>query len=220
MMYVIKLAVKDMEVPRLGRTEPVEVTGLFTIPGCDLPTKQHSHRFEVTKLHTDRYQFIIGTDLIRFYFGKSGAVMDYICPVEETKDEVTVAAVVPVLYIAPTDLSGLIGTAPVHDQPKRHTLETDPDQEQEYAKQRKRIMKAVQPLLEVNQSIVGFCNLPEAVVILNVDAEKKKGLFRKQYKVPLAACPAVTACVEPWFREVRIELAPPGCPYNNPLTIP
>ena len=222
---VIRLAVKDMEVPRLGRTDPLKVTALFTIPIPDvnLPSKHHTHSFEVTNLDTDQYQFIIGRDLIWFYFANSSALIDYIYlsnRSSKVKDEVSVARVVPLLEShVVMDLSGFVGTAPIDEQPKRHTLETEPEQEREYAKGRNQIMKEVQSLLERNKSIVGFCNLPESVVKLNVDNEKKNKLFRKQYKLPLSVGPHVTQCIERWLQEGRIELAPPGCPYNNPLTV-
>src|SRR5262249_51969893 len=73
--------------------------------------------------------------------------------------------------------------------------------------------------LEVNERITGFCNIPESVLKLKLKPDAK---LRKQVQFPLPA--KAIELAQPTFARFRdggrIERAPPGCPYNNPIVLP
>ena len=224
---VIKLAVNNMTAPRNGVTEPVAFTALFplSIDDRELTPVTLSWSFEVATLGSSTYQCIIGKDLIPKLFGAS-VPLAYIIgevpgpsSVSSSVPEVTINTLVPVLQMDAITSAGIMGTS--QDIPVRAVLNTDPSLEHGYSVKRASIMRQLEPLLEINRNIVGFCNLPECVVHLVVDPVKSagNGLYRKQYKVAESSKPAVSACVDRWFVEERIELAPPGCPFNNPLLV-
>jgi transposase InsO family protein len=111
------------------------------------------------------------------------------------------------------------GDPPQQDQPTRMLLETAPSLEQEYAAKRAQLLEELQPVLEINVQITGFCSLPESVVQLHVDPAKKSKLFRKQYPIAAALIPLVREVLQRWLAEGRIESAEQNCEYNNPLLV-
>ena len=112
-----------------------------------------------------------------------------------------------------------VGALPEYERPHRTTLSTAAEVEDEYRRRREEIMKCIQPLLDENASITGFCTLPESVVKLHVDPTKKDKLFRRPYPIPQAVLTLVREVIQRWYDTGRITDAPPNCPYNNPLTV-
>ena len=234
---VIKLATNGMQVDRMGKTGLLQITSFVRIPvpGMKLETVHTKFAFEVAELNSSRYVIIVGNDLWRRFFpsipgeytGGNNAnrtvSLENECKVNSGDGDMNVNAmnILPVLLPSMNDLrqDGLVGTALVNEFPKRHSLETEPGLEEVYTKNRNQVLLHAEPLLIINRAITGFCNLPQCVVILDVDPVKRDRLFRKQYKIPESAKPAVSACVSRWLKEDRIELAPTGCPFNNPLTV-
>lgn len=115
----------------------------------------------------------------------------------------------------------VLGTIPSDEQPERTEVSTAPELEDVYSLRRAQLLSdpAIVEALLTNASITGFCILAESVVMLDVDPTKKHKLYRKQYPLPQSAESYVTEQVEKWFNAGRIVKAPPGCQYNNPLTV-
>ena len=113
------------------------------------------------------------------------------------------------------------GYIPPNEMPARIQFSTAAEKEEYYSSNRARLEADPEIIKarEINSQIEGFCNLPEAVVHLDVDPEKEHTLYRKQYKVPHTLHQPVTDCVNRWLAEGKIKQAPPGCEYNNPLTV-
>ena len=217
---VFNLAVGNITAPRIGTTKELDVTAIYTIPNPGLPnTKQHKHQFELGDLNAD-YKFIIGQDLIWFYFNKKDSVpYDYLH--REKKSNVTMIQSDiddDQLDTMPVSVFDNVGQQiPEEEQPAKPIMETEPQLEQEYKRKRLLVEKSLNELLTINAAITGFCSLPEAEVVLIVDPTKK--LYRKQYKLPNAAEPTVTEIVNRWLSEGKIEIAPNNCEYNNPLLV-
>lgn len=79
-----------------------------------------------------------------------------------------------------------------------------------------RIKTAIEPLLQTNQSVSGFCPHPEAEVALNLTDTTP--IYIKQYRIAQRFHEAVTATVKGWaekgvIREVEFSR------FNNPLTV-
>jgi len=91
--------------------------------------------------------------------------------------------------------------------------------EDAYAAPRAQLMSRIQPLLEVNERITGFCNLDSAVFNFDVREEMKPKLFIRQYRIPQVIEEAANEVIERWLAEGKITKAPVGCPYNNPITV-
>ena len=86
-----------------------------------------------------------------------------------------------------------------------------------YSVNRRIVLDRAEELLAINRNINGFCNLPDAMVHICVDPQAEAGLFRKQYPIVASCVAGVSACVDRWFAEGKIMLAPVGCAFNNPL---
>jgi hypothetical protein len=113
------------------------------------------------------------------------------------------------------------GMVPDHELPVRVQVSTPSEVESGYAAHRQRVLSdpEIVQALEYNAGITGFCNLPESMVRLEVDPTKESKLFRKQYPVAETLKPRVTEVIQRWHESGKICLAPPGCQYNNPLTV-
>jgi hypothetical protein len=111
--------------------------------------------------------------------------------------------------------------APAEEIRERTLVSTSGDLEEEYRAHREAILNdaEVKQEMQVNESVTGFSNIPEAVVHLDVHEDFVKRGYRKQYNIPQAARDAVTAQVEKWLEAGKITLAPPNCPYNSSLTV-
>lgn len=111
------------------------------------------------------------------------------------------------------------GSLPIYEQPNRVRVSTMESLGEQYAEKRAWLGKELAELLEVNSKIKGFCNLKESVVYLHVDQAKRDKLFRRPYPIPHSLNDSVRAVIQRWLEEGRIKLAPPNCPYNNPLVV-
>ncbi len=113
------------------------------------------------------------------------------------------------------------GSLPANELPVRLELAVAPALDADYAAKREQVMADpdIVQALAVNAGIAGFCNLPESVVVLDVDPAMKHKLFRKQYPIAQALRPRVSEVVLRWLRAGKIKRAPVGCQYNNPLTV-
>ena len=119
-------------------------------------------------------------------------------------------------HIDPLSGSGYI---PEMEAPKRISVTTTPELEPMYAPERERMLHhpRLKALMEANARITGFCNDPLSVIHLEVHPDKLKTLWRPQYRIPERCHDAVDEAVAKWLERGKIELAPPGCPYNNAL---
>lgn len=236
----VQLAHAGLSVKRVGVTDPLPVTAIFLAPGMRLPAQQHEVEFEVLPLESHKYQFLLGMDLIHKLFpvavptaflepapatapslapaARRAAVLDY----DESTTHLCAAAWDE---IAKSDVCSIdelagSGSVPTNEMPVRLSLGCDPELEAVYAARREQLMSDpdIVEALETNASITGFCSLPESVVHLEIDPDKKHKLYTRQYPVPHVLYPKVTEIVDRWYDTGRIVLAPPGCEYNNPLT--
>jgi hypothetical protein len=74
-------------------------------------------------------------------------------------------------------------------------------------------------LLIDNESITGFCSLPETQVQLHIDESKRDKLYRRQYPIPHRLWSLADQVIQRWLDTGKITYAPVGCQYNLPLTI-
>lgn len=113
------------------------------------------------------------------------------------------------------------GVIPPEELPVKPELFTSEELEAEYSAQRERILRDPEIIaaLDINAGITGFCNIPESVVRLEINPDLKHKLYRRQYKIAAALMPLANEVIERWLQEGKIELAPAGCEFNNPLTI-
>jgi hypothetical protein len=238
----VKLAHANTSVKRIGRTAPLSVTAVFPVPGLDKEPVVFVHSFEVMPLESG-YQFILGADLIRQWFPTSipsvflpgppkvspldapklsRAVIsreDDMVPLEQLDDAERQSAEHE-LDLSIDALSGF-GTVPIDEFPIRSAISTAPELVDLCADERARIMADpdIQQAIAINADVTGFCNLSQSIVRLEIDPAKKGKLFRKQYPIAHALRHRVTEVVDRWFASGKIELAPVGCEYNNPLTV-
>jgi transposase InsO family protein len=109
------------------------------------------------------------------------------------------------------------------EQPTRVATSTPSELEQEYSNQRERIMNLphIMAARNHNEAITGFCNIPEAILKLKLDPERGSptALYARQYPLSQRCIEAAEPVIKRWLDTGRIVPAPPGCPYNNPLTV-
>jgi RNase H-like domain found in reverse transcriptase/Reverse transcriptase (RNA-dependent DNA polymerase)/Integrase zinc binding domain/Integrase core domain/Chromo (CHRromatin Organisation MOdifier) domain/Retrotransposon gag protein/Zinc knuckle len=113
------------------------------------------------------------------------------------------------------------GELPLLEIPSRPSVSTDSATEAEYERKRAELLSdpKLVSLLACNAEITGFCILPESVVEIILDPELAKKCYRRQYPIPHTLENLAHDVVMRWLATSRICLAPPGCPYNNPITI-
>ena len=128
-------------------------------------------------------------------------------------------------------LDALLGVIPSEEAPIRPSVSTSEDKEKEFSLHRERLLSNpdLRRLLEINLAIdpKAFCNIPEAQLRLEIDEAKMHRLWKPQYKLslkssgktPEAVYVLVDEIVGRWFDNGRIELAAPGCRFNNSLTV-
>jgi len=239
----VNLAHAGIAADRIGKTPPINIDVLFPNYKLKLQGKSITHSFEILPLRTDDYQFIIGMDLIPILF-PNGIPLEFLpysscqpapstsCSVPSVSAAIVSADAGIVLTSESNVIDGLAelrtqinetgaGYLPEGEQPDRPETFTSPTLEVDYAAQRAMIASDPEIIeaLFINSQLTGFCNLPESVMKLDVPVDKRDGLFRRQYNIPESLHHLVDQVVDRWYAEGRIELAPPGCPYNNALTI-
>jgi RNase H-like domain found in reverse transcriptase/Integrase core domain/Integrase zinc binding domain/Chromo (CHRromatin Organisation MOdifier) domain/Reverse transcriptase (RNA-dependent DNA polymerase) len=213
----VRLAHADIFTDRSGSAE-LDVTALF--PSADRKAVQLRCAFELMPVHGPGidYHFIVGRDLIRVLFPE-GLPLAYLP--QQTSSTVTVVAsstLVDSLVESSSD-AGMLGYIPSDDQPDSIQLFTPAEMETQYTAPRQQLLQELSPLLAVNAEITGFCTVPEAVVRLEIDPADAPHLWRRQYPIAQTLRDAASLIIERWFQEGKIVLAPPGCPYNNPITV-
>ena len=242
----ITLGEKGSSATRIGFTESIKVDAIFPCPKYELKMKSVTLPFELMRLDTSSYHFIIGQALIHQFF-PNGIPLEYIpCPTDSSlirlctfvqkESDISIDIIPPsVLPLAEAEcyINGLnklnddiqdtgAGTKlPPDEVPIRMSLFTSSELEPEYSVQREIILRdpEIQQALRINESIIGFCNLPESVIDIQIDPEKESKLYRRQYPIPQAVMSLTQSCIDRWLEEGKIGLAPPNCPYNNPITI-
>ncbi|HVX00524.1 MAG TPA: reverse transcriptase family protein, partial [Candidatus Babeliaceae bacterium] len=186
----------------------VDVTVLF--PSYKRETISTQFLFEVLPVHSDTadHHFILGRDLILKVF-PNGIPPEYISLSRTTSN---VGIISSLVASCPSDVMD------VSLQSSSLTTSTSVELETEYTAKREQLLSDLAPLLTINASITGFCNLPEAVMELKINPDMESKLWRRQYPIPQTLMAMTTAVIDRWYRERKTCLAPPGCRYNNPIT--
>ena len=202
--------------------------------------------FELMDLPRHKYQFIVGRDLLRPIFGEN-IPMSLLPPDSSQSTSLSAAASdvhvptpisslihtpIPRLPLSPAvahelqrDIDALEGQGyiPPDEEPVRVMTSTPADLEESYSIQRNRILQlpSIATALQHNEAINSFCNLPEAVLKLKLDPAKSSSsqLYARQYPLSQRAIEAAQPVIQRWLDSGKIVRAPPGCPYNNPLTV-
>lgn len=236
---VIHLAGKESSVPRIGVTDATTFSALFVMSASpELITRKFTHRFEIMDLETDKQQVVLGRDVLGQLFphgmplGFYGAVArdpsrtdsaPALCGIRVIQPDAIIENSKNVNHIQLLDeMSDADSEAvPLEEVRERTSVSTPLSLESEYAEHRNKMMNDpdVRSAIAVNESISGFCSLPESIVHLNVDPEYQRTGYRKQYSVPEAARPAVDEQVDKWLKAGKIELAPLNCPFNSSLVV-
>jgi hypothetical protein len=177
----------------MGTTVPIIVTPVIVTDHLTHGQPLSPHAFEILDLDQDEYQFIIGIDLIPLIFGDAIPVTIacrhspslcihtatvHITPPTSSLIHTSIPA--QPSRIMPMDQQELIsslegqGYIPVEERPARVTTSTPADLEQEYNIRRNEVlhMTHIQQALQQNESITGFCNIPEATLKLTLDPQR------------------------------------------------
>lgn len=205
---IVKLAHTGLTVPRVGCTL-IEATVLY--PHSDRNTHVLRHECEVMPVRKDGadYDFIIGRDLIPYIFPEGHIPHEYVLDSSSSGH--------PEISVAMVDNDSTDPVEVAEGKAEAFALSTPADQEEYFASKRQELLAAVSSHLSINASLVGFCNVPEAEVRLEIDPAYEDKLYRKQYPVAETLKPKVTAVVTRWFSTGKTTHAPPGCRYNSPL---
>lgn len=239
MAGAIELASINMQVPCIGRTIPLHFTPyLMRTHLKQLPCREHS--FELMDLPRHRYQFIIGTDLIKVMFPTS--IPTRICVRQHQHNHVTMVQAIqsellhgskpplleynsseaPINSLSINELEGL-GSLPPEEEPIRSKTSTSSELETSYTNKRNELLSSpdIQQALKYNENIKGVCNLPEAQLQFKLDPIKGKPEYinRGRYNIPTAIKETANLIVQRWIKEGKVVKAPVGCPYNNPVVV-
>lgn len=98
-------------------------------------------------------------------------------------------------------------------------LFTSQDDKVKYDQEREALLQHLQTELYQNSQITGFCSIPESTVLLTIDPSKSNKLRRFQYPIAHQMKEATTKIINRWLDEKKVGFAPPGCIYNNPITV-
>jgi hypothetical protein len=219
----INLAHAGHKAQRIGTTS-VSFTAHLTTDADNPRSVSMTHLFEILPIHggDKDYHFIIGTDLIPIFF-PSGIPLVFVPPAAKCSFTPTVVQTAHVVESL-VDLQQVVhdtgaGDVPEEENPVRISLSTPLELESSHSNKRAKILRELKSLLEINANLAGFCSLPESVVVLKVEVSSADKLYRKQYPIAQALWPLANECIERWYGSGKICLAPPNCPFNNPLTI-
>lgn len=236
----IELASSSHSMPRLGVTHPISIIPVVVQETIQQLSPQ-THAFEVMPL-SRKYQFILGMDLLRLLFpstiptsllpaddsaSSSATHMTNTGPVSSLiHTPIPRAALSPAvsaqLQLTINELEGQ-GYTPSDEEPVRVKSSTPSELEKAYAMQRNRILQlpSIASALAVNEAIDSPCSLPESMLKLKLDPNKgtSQQLYVRQYPLSQRAIEAARPVVERWLSAKKITRAPPGCTYNNPLTV-
>ena len=238
---IIDLASASHSLPRTVRTKPIQFVPILVHNTLQrLRLHPITCSFEVMDLHRDKYQFIIGLDLIHIIFSHFDSVpLKYLPQVEKDDDIITsssttitqptsslIHASIPISTSSSSTSIGPMsgsGFTPIEEEPIRVSTSTPAELEQQYSIKRNQILSssAIIDALRHNEAITGFCNIPEATLKLKLDPNLSSPaqLYARQYPLSQRAIEAAQVTITRWFKMGKIIRAPAGCPYNNPLTV-
>ena len=217
----VELADAALVAQRIGFVNP-PISVSIQPPGVTL-----QHAFEVLNLRASTYQydFLIGRDLQDRFFRQGNQLILPLLPFSDTPSHASNGAPPsPVREATPND-SDFIEMeidstfVPEEGLPERLRLSTPEALAAEYEARRKRVLSAISEELGKNARIAGFCSLPESRVTLRLKPGAEGHLNQRQYPLARSLVEKARPKVEKWKLKGRIEPAPPGCRFNNPLTI-
>lgn len=239
---IITLASVSHQQLSLGITVPIIATPVIVTSHLSYRQPLKPHSFEILDLDQNEYQFIIGVDLIPSIFGNQ--IPTTLACRHSPSSSIRAAAIritPPVSSLIHTPTASQVSTVsstessawmnssegegyiPPEEQPIRVSTSTPNDLEKEYNLQRNAIlhMPHIQQALAVNEAIKGFCNIPKAALHIKLDPHcgTPALINTRQYPLSQRAIEAANPIIERWLETGKITAAPPGCPYNNPLTI-
>ena len=206
--------------------------------------KPMTHSFELMDLPRHKHQFIVGRDLLPSIFGEH-VPLSLLPPNTESSPSAAASDMrvstptsslihtpIPRMPLSPAvaqelkrDIDALEGQGyiPPDEEPVRVMTSTPAELEESFSIQRNRILQlpAISTALQQNEAINSFCNLPEAMLKLKLDPTKSSSsqLYSRQYPLSQRAIEAAQPVIQRWLDTGKIVRAPPGCPYNNPLTV-
>lgn len=218
----IGLGHSAMFANRVGSVRLNEVTALF--PSSDRDVILFSHTFELMPIASQSkdYHFILGSELIRAFFpGPNGIPLCYVPPSTNNNGQPSIivrTAQLNDITEMTADTAGY-DELPMEEQPNRPVAHTPTELEHIYSAKRNLLLRELAEPLALNEKIIGFCHLPESVVKLEIDPSKENSLYTKQYPIAQGLHAPADLVIKRWFNTGKICLAPPGCKYNNPLTI-
>ena len=216
----INMAHTGLSAPRIGRTHIDRLVALF--PFSTRKTIDFSHMFEVLPINDklNDYHFVIGTDLIPALF-PDGIPLCYVPRSGDTTSTPSINVRIAGIIDSDRESSADIGydELPIQEQPNRPVAYTPAELENQYAGKRNALLQQLAEPLAVNERITGFCNIPETIVHLRIDPALENSLYTKQYPIAHALYDPADKVIMRWLNTGKICFAPPGCRYNNPLTI-
>ncbi len=221
----VKLAFSNVVVPRIGHSFIPRVE--FVFPHSDKEKYVlENYAFEVGTLRdptSDDPHFILGVDLVNKLF--PGALPEeYMIPPASSANARVASLAVDCSVPAPLSPSE---SKDASAEPSRsvsvssQTAVTTPEElELLYSSQRDSLVISLSDCIEVNTRITGFCNLPESKVTLQLAPDVDlSSLYRRQYPIAHRMRELASPIIYRWFDSERIELAAPGCRYNNAMTV-
>jgi hypothetical protein len=206
----VTLAHSGHIVDRMGSVL-VNATALY--PMTDRQAIPVNHKFEVMSLCSGGIgqPFYMGRDLLPILFPEGSLPQQYYTDANSIRAD----GMQQQLCVANTmEPDSMVDT----DESVFH-VSTTPALESDYSVQRQQLLNNVSSHLQTNAALTGFCNMPEAEVHLVIDSAYENKLYRKQYPVPETLKAKATVHIQRWFSTGKIMLAPPGCKYNNPITL-
>ena len=244
----IALAHESARVKRIGLAD-IKLSAIFPCVDRTAIDFHHTFELlSLHNDSTKDYHFIVGCDLIPLLF-PNGVPLEYLSTSKVISETSTVrcqnleiqsainqsdeiSSVIPmsdlgnnqsivqtILESNPEIHDNGIGEIPDQEQPTRLTLSTPAELEVEYLPRRLLLLAHLKTVLDFNEALTGFCNLPEAIVELKVNPDLLHSLYRRQYPLAHMLIELAHPVIMRWLDTGKICLAPPGCRINNPITI-
>jgi transposase InsO family protein len=213
----IGLAQANLSTARIGRIRLDEFSAIFPLADRKLITVTHTFEVLPIKDQNKDYHFVVGSDLIPLFFPE-GIPLCYVPPSSNTNGKPSILIRTTHVVEEMTADTGYT-ELPIPEQPNRPVASTPVELEHIYSVKRNSLLEELAEPLAINERITGFCNLPESVVKLEIDPAKENSLYTKQYPIAQGLREPADLVIKRWFDTGKICLAPPGCKYNNPLTI-
>ena len=239
----LRLAHPNAKVQRVGTTPLIDVT--FAFLGLDEPEPavDIQHSFEVMPLDVDE-PILIGRDLLPRLFPKHKADLYYQLSTASSHPHNNSNNIQHVTS-APSFTSTLddiklqsdnedtahlklssfegVGYIPPDEAPDRTSLAVSESTKELFEQQRAILLNDPDIISALAHNATlgdqSFCNIPESTILLELkDGITPRQLYLKQYPIAETLKPYVNDIIKVWLANGRICVAPPCCPYNNPLT--